>query len=58
MAPGVVGKLWPQFLEFIMHHFQRRVRGVFVRAYRRVRFGRTEQVCQHWRAHPGQLSLF
>ncbi len=31
---------------------------VFVRAYTRFRFGRTEHVCQHWRSHPGQLNLF
>lgn len=31
---------------------------VFVRAYRRFRFGRTEDVRQHWRSHPGQLLLF
>lgn len=33
-------------------------RGVHVRAYTRRRFGRDEHVCQHWRSHPGQLSLF
>ena len=35
-----------------------RIKTVFVRAYPRYRFGRWESVCQHWRAHPGQLSLF
>lgn len=34
------------------------VGSVFVRAYTRFRFGRTEHVCQHWRSHPGQLNLF
>lgn len=38
--------------------FNTRVRSVFVRAYTRFRFGRTESVCQHWRSHPGQLTLF
>jgi len=35
-----------------------RLRSVFVRAYTRFRFGRTEHVCQHFRSHPGQLELF
>lgn len=35
-----------------------KVRDVFVRAYRRFRFGKWEDVCQHWRSHPGQLELF
>jgi len=30
---------------------------VFVRAYVRFRFGKLENVCQHWRSHPGQLSF-
>lgn len=33
------------------------LKGVFVRAYERWRFGRKEQVCSHWRSFPGQLSL-
>lgn len=33
------------------------LRSVFVRAYLRFRFGRLEHVCQHWRSHPGQLTL-
>jgi hypothetical protein len=36
----------------------RRLRSVFVRAYTRFRFGKWEDVCQHWRSHPGQLELF
>lgn len=32
-------------------------KSVFVRAYVRLRFGRIEQVCQHWRSYPGQLSF-
>ena len=35
-----------------------RQKSVFVRNYTRVRFGNLENVCQHWRSHPGQLSLF
>lgn len=34
-----------------------RIKSVFVRAYVRFRFGRLENVCQHWRSHPGQLEL-
>lgn len=32
-------------------------KGVFVRQYVRLRFGKIEHVCQHWRSHPGQLSF-
>lgn len=35
-----------------------RVKSVFVTAYHRFRFGKRESVCQHWRSHPGQLTLF
>ena len=39
-----------------------RWKNVFVRAcvreYVRLRFGRREFVCQHWRSHPGQMELF
>jgi len=35
-----------------------KAKNVFVRAYTRIRFGKLEYVCQHWRSHPGQLSLF
>ncbi len=35
-----------------------RAKSVFVRAYPRFRFGKWERVCQHWRSHPGQLTLF
>lgn len=31
---------------------------VFVRAYQRFRFGRTESVRQHWRSNPDQFLLF
>lgn len=34
------------------------IKNVFVRAYIRFRYGRLENVCQHWRSHPGQLELF
>jgi len=39
-----------------MRHIKRK--DVFVRNYTRMRFGKEESVCQHWRSHPGQLSLF
>ncbi len=35
-----------------------RTKSVFVRAYIRLRYGKIENVCQHWRSYPGQLSLF
>lgn len=35
-----------------------RLRSVFVRAYTRFRLGKLENVCQHFRSHPGQLELF
>lgn len=35
-----------------------RLRSVFVRAYIRFRLGKLENVCQHFRSHPGQLELF
>lgn len=35
-----------------------RWKSVFVRAYVRFRYGRREQVCQHWRSNPGQMQLF
>lgn len=35
-----------------------KVKDVFVRTYTRLRFGRVENVCQHWRSHPNQLQLF
>ncbi len=31
---------------------------VYVRAYIRFRFGRFENVCQHYRSYPHQLPLF
>lgn len=34
------------------------VKSVYVNAYPRFRFGRWEHVCQHWRSHPGQMTLF
>lgn len=33
-------------------------RAVHVRPYVRRRFGRLEQVCEHCRSFPGQLTLF
>jgi hypothetical protein len=35
-----------------------KIKDVFVRAYRRFRLGKWEDVCQHFRSHPGQLELF
>ena len=35
-----------------------KVKDVFVRQYTRHRLGRDETVCQHWRSHPQQLTLF
>lgn len=35
-----------------------KLKSVFVRPYIRFRFGRLENVCQHWRSWPHQLSLF
>lgn len=32
-------------------------KSVFVRAYVRLRLGRLENVCQHWRSLPYQLQL-
>ncbi len=34
-----------------------RLKSVFVNAYVRLRRGRWEFVCQHWRSHPDQLNL-
>lgn len=34
-----------------------KTRSVFVRAYNRIRFGRTEHVRQHYRSPPHQLAL-
>jgi hypothetical protein len=34
------------------------LKSVFVHTYWRFRFGRWERVTQHWRSHPGQLTLF
>jgi len=33
-------------------------KSVFVRTYIRFRYGRLENVCQHYRSYPGQLALF
>jgi len=35
-----------------------REKPVFVRAYTRIRFGRLEHVCAHYRSWPNQLTLF
>ena len=32
-----------------------KIKSVFVNAYSRFRFGKLEDVCQHWRSHPGQM---
>lgn len=41
-----------------MSAFYNKPKNVFVRAYIRLRFGQLENVCQHWRSWPGQLTLF
>lgn len=41
-----------------MHSYAYLRKSVFVRPYTRFRFGRIESVCQHWRSHPQQLTLF
>ena len=41
-----------------MSYSDYRPKDVFVRPYIRVRFGNLEDVCQHWRGHPNQLTLF
>ncbi len=38
-----------------MRFFKRK--SVHVRAYVRYRFGKLEDVCQHWRSPPGQMSF-
>jgi hypothetical protein len=35
-----------------------RLKSVFVSAYTRLRRGKIEFVCQHWRSYPSQLVLF
>jgi hypothetical protein len=34
-----------------------KTKSVFVHAYVRFRFGKLENVCQHWRSMPNQLSF-
>jgi len=34
------------------------IKNVHVNSYPRFRLGKWEDVCEHWRSHPGQLSLF
>lgn len=41
-----------------MRHAYYKPKSVFVRAYVRLRYGKIEDVRQHWRSHPGQLVLF
>lgn len=41
-----------------MEHIFYRPKSVFVRAYVRLRYGKIENVCQHWRSFPHQLALF
>lgn len=41
-----------------MGSYTTRAKDVYVRRYNRRRFGRVEQVRQHWRSYPRQLSLF
>jgi hypothetical protein len=46
------------FLEIDMKNVYNKAKNVFVRRYTRFRFGRIENVCQHWRSYPRQLDLF
>ena len=39
-------------------HYVHKPKSVFVRTYTRLRFGKIENVCQHWRSLPHQLVLF
>ncbi len=41
-----------------MYQHAYREKSVFVRPYTRFRLGRFENVCQHWRSWPQQLTLF
>jgi hypothetical protein len=41
--------------EKAMRFFKRKT--VHVRAYVRYRFGKLEDVCQHWRSAPGQMAF-
>ena len=41
-----------------MRYYSNRFKTVFVRMYTRFRLGRIENVCSHWRSHPGQMELF
>ena len=41
-----------------MPTYPHRRKDVRVRAYVRTRFGNLENVCSHWRSHPGQMNLF
>lgn len=38
-------------------HPMQQIRSVHVSSYTRFRFGRWEDVCEHWRSHPGQLAF-
>jgi len=40
-----------------MNDFIKRAKDVFVRAYQSMLLGRTEQVREHWRSHPRQLTV-
>jgi hypothetical protein len=41
-----------------MSTYDYKPKDVFVRPYTRIRFCKLECVCQHWRSHPRQLTLF
>lgn len=55
---GVVGNYCLRFSMRIDMLFASNPKSVLVRAYTRMRFGRVENVCMHWRSYPNQLSLF
>lgn len=56
-AVGKSIRLATLVLEIAMH-FCTYPRSVYVRPYVRFRFGRLENVCEHCRSLPGQLTLF
>lgn len=41
-----------------MSYSDYKLKDVFVRSYMRLRYDRLENVTQHWRSHPYQLTLF
>lgn len=59
-ASVAVGKLLPSKLHkgvLAMDYIASKPKSVFVRAYVRFRLGRLENVCQHFRSYPSQLTF-